>query len=163
MAQTHWLLQYIILAQCHIYVCNKTILQQSPMIILVCVTVLCSKCVLLPPNRTSWQDPTTSPSSPSSSPSVERCDPACSHFTPLYTWSSVSQWLDDPQQTATRIYLHVQMPSPIMHTGGHYKVPTGCTCCMGLKQILWNLIFNVLNVHWVQMEIFCVSCLLKDK
>lgn len=52
------------------------------------------KCVLLLPNRMLRQDPTTSPSSPSSSHSVERCDPACSEHharITLYTWSRVSQ------------------------------------------------------------------------
>lgn len=80
------------------------------------------KCVLLLPNRMLRQDPTTSPSSPSSSHSVERCDPACSEHharITLYTWSRVPQIILSKYQPT---YFFVMFFFPIMHIGEHYEV-----------------------------------------
>lgn len=116
---SHWHLQWMNLVLRHNYMVD--FVHKSTWIILVWCNVyitvfkfLSSKFVLLPPNRMFLRDPTTSPSSPSSSHNAERCDPQ------RHT-SSFLQLLDSPQQTSTHMLFPVWMPCPTMHTGGHNK------------------------------------------
>lgn len=86
------------------------------------------------------------------------------NYTPLYTWSSVLQLLDSPQQTSTHIFFPVWMP---LHFEGHYKrsavyhfghfYTPNSKCCIQTK-IRWHLRWLLVLTRWTLHVQHCWWC-----